>query len=216
MALLSDAELRRRLQQLGEDVGPITDTTRAAYQRLLRKRQGGQQPSRSAKRPRMDSASAPAQAQAGTLSPKPAPKTPSISASASSPSSSKRLSARQPHLINVCSPLPRDPGFCAPHEQSKPSFRPSPPSPLPSSPSPNSPSDGTSSPSTGERLVSAVAGWLKAGVRKLVWWRWRWRWRRGGARRGHGHMGHLYTSLCLIPVAAVRLELVFHMPPSAA
>ena len=38
--LVSDAELRRQLLALGEQVGPITDTTRALYQRKLMKLRG--------------------------------------------------------------------------------------------------------------------------------------------------------------------------------
>lgn len=43
-SLISDAELRRQLLALGEPVGPITDTTRALYQRKLMRLRGKSKP----------------------------------------------------------------------------------------------------------------------------------------------------------------------------
>ena len=48
--LLSDAELRRKLQELGAEVGPITDSTRSLYQRKLLSLRGKTRPSRPSNR----------------------------------------------------------------------------------------------------------------------------------------------------------------------
>ena len=59
--LVSDAELRRQLLALGAQVGPITDTTRALYQRQLMRLRGKSKPSTSRRTPASGKLHSPAQ-----------------------------------------------------------------------------------------------------------------------------------------------------------
>lgn len=122
----ADAQLRRQLQAIGVDVGPITDTTRTAYQRMLvrkRKQTGAHVTGNAAKRPRLEdtaSGSGHPVAVARRNPPdelvrykadfQPSPKRRPPEARVVRPGEVNKLHfpSRPTQKVNICSPLPRE------------------------------------------------------------------------------------------------------------
>ena len=169
----SDASLRQQLQAMGVEVGPITDSTRELYRRLLRKRQSEEKVGSAAKRPRLAGCRGGAErftpeAVDATRKPRASGRQPDL------PSQKPQLPPTGSPRVNVCRPLPKG---ALPDVPAK--GNPAPPSPAaaarrkidfsphdnkprpPPSPAPQSPTGLVS-------LVTRIGEGLRDGVKKLV------------------------------------------------
>ena len=179
----SDASLRQQLLSMGVEVGPITDSTRELYRRLLRKRQSGEEVGSAAKRQRL--AQSPSGAEHFT------PKTAATRRRlARARATGQQWPERNKHKsqlpdtdspkVSVCHPLPKGPLPDSPSQDSQ-----APPSPAAAEDTskrkldfsegnnePHPPPSPSLQPPTGSTglvsLVTRIGEGLREGVKKLV------------------------------------------------